>query len=1148
MQKNCYWLHFCMRRSGGLAQLLLVMRMTVFLLLAFLFQVHASGKAQTVTISGKNLTLKQVFKTIEKQTGYVLFSNKEMLAAATPVSLSVTDMPLESFLRQVFRDQPIGYFIKDKTIVLSQRTTSVPNAAPGITIPPQAPEAIENLFVMVRGLVADGKTREPIAGASVMVKGSKKGTTTDKAGRYAIETEKGQVLVFSSVGYMPKEALVTESTTINVHLDVSDSSMKDVVVTGMFNRKSTSFTGSTATYSQKELLNVGNVNLVKSLANLDPSFRVMENLQFGSDPNRLADIQLRGQTGLPDLNNEYGTNPNLPLFILDGFETNLQRITDLDIYLVKSITILKDASSKAVYGSRAANGVVVIETLRPSAGKLQVTYNYNLNAELPDLSSYNLADAAQKLEIEMLTDPELISNQFPYSGDSWFQTAPTRFLYDLKKEELLRGVNTDWLAQPLRNGFGQRHSLTLGGGRDELQYYVELGYNDIKGVMKGSGRKVYSGGVQLAYRKNAVSVSNILRLTSSKGENSPYGSFQNFADANPYVRLNNDSILFQMPGYQIYPTIYRYVSFDFSPYLSPLYNGTIGVKDFNTEGNIINNTDLVWKIRPFLRLNGRLGLSKTTYESDLFLPAAHTSFPPVNPTSGETTPRGSYEKKVSTQGRMNANLILSYNQAFGEHVIFANAGLDANAVTTDGYGFKVVGFPNANLNYPAAAAQYAPDSRLSGTENKTRDIGAFAAANYSYDDRFLADLSWRVTRSSQFGPENPSAQFWSAGIGWNLHNERFMEDNRIFSMLRVLLNTGYTGTQPVNAYIGIPLYRYDLEKLYYGQYGLSLINMANPFLGAQRKFDRNISVSMGLLKNRLNITADYYVSSTDGLLIDINLPNSTGFSSFKANQGLVENTGIDLRVNYQVYQNTQKGDFISVYGTMGHNKNTLKELSNTLIALTSSQDKLLSNSLKQRFEVGSSINTIWAVPSLGIDPATGKEVFLKKDGSTTYDWDAADQIAAGDAAAKFYGNFGIGIRFSGWQLNASFAYNLGGKKYNTTLVNKVENIDRTKNVDERVFTSRWRKPGDISQFKSITDFSPTYPTTRFVEDWNDLTLANINLTYDLDRLPAIKRTGIRRLRAGLAMSNAFVLSSMQIERGTDYPFARTLSFTLQTNF
>lgn len=1099
-----------------------IMKLNYLLLLAVFVHSTTVAYGQQVTLSEKNVPLESVFRNIQRQTGYAIVYDADAVSQYR-INVRVNNLSLEGTLNECLKGLPLTFKIVDKNILIKP-TKEIDAAKRNTTSQLVTAASRQDTLIKVSGLVVDS-TGGRLIGVTVKVEGLPAQTMTNNSGRFEIENVPREAML--EVSYMGfKSAKLRVNPSMTIRLSQNTESMKEVVVTGLFERKKESFTGSTTTFTQRELLQVGNLNVIKSLSNLDPSFRVVENLALGSDPNQLGEVQLRGQSGLPDLNNEYGTNPNLPLFILDGFETDMQRIKDLDIYLVKSITLLKDAASKAVYGSRAANGVVVVETIRPAAGRLQVNYNYNLNVELPDLTSYNLANGMQKLDIEMLTDKRLTD----YGGSLSLNLELHR-AYNAKREEVLKGVDTYWLSQPLRNGFGQRHSLTLGGGRDELQYSVELGYNNVQGVMIGSQRNVYNGGIQLIYRKKSVSVNNILRLSSSKGENSPYGSFQQFAEQNPYERLRDST-----------------GNYAFS---NPMYNGTVGVKDYKTQTNIINNTDIIWNLKPYLRVNGRLGLIRTNEISDLFLPAAHNSFPKVN-TSQVYDPnsvlRGSYTKGDAISNRMNTTLTVNFNKSFGKSTVYANVGGDANSTVTENYGFKVVGFPNANLDFPSAALQYAPNSRLSGTENKTRDAGFFTAVNYAFDDRYLADLSWRKTRSSQFGSDSPTAEFWSAGLGWNIHNERFMKDNDFFSSLRLTANTGFTGTQPVNAYLGYPVYRYQLDNLYYGQYSVELVAMANSLLGAQRKQDHNVSLNMTLLDNRLNIATDYYLSYTDGLLIDINLPNSTGFSSFKANQGKVENRGIDSRINYQAFRDTDRDAFLSFYLTIGHNTNRLKELSNTLIALTSSQDGTMSSALKQRFEVGASLNAIWAVPSLGIDPATGKEVFQKKDGSVTYEWDAADQIAAGDEIAKLYGNFGFNARYKGWQLNTSFAYNIGGDKYNTTLLNKVENINRSKNVDTRVFTSRWRQPGDKTFFKGITDLSTTYPTTRFVEKWSELTMANINLSYDLDRLAAIKRANIRRLRVSLVMDTPFVLSTVGIERGTAYPFARTFSFTLQTNF
>lgn len=1107
-------------RYRCITKILLYMRLTMLLFLSAVFYANGEGFSQTVTYSARNVPLIKVLEAIKKQTGYRFFYDELALEGIRPVTIQANARPLNEFLKELFHGAPLDYTIENKTIVITRKRNTGP--VPGLRVQSAAEDAFDPP-AEVWGRVVDVKSGEPIAGASIRTKKTTTGTTSDGKGDFYLKVYAGDTLVVSFIGYESRELRITRSIRLTIEMAVSDASMKDVVVTGLFTRKAETFTGSTATFSQKELLEVGNRNIIKSLSNLDPSFRVIDNLQFGSDPNRLPDIQLRGQTGLPDLNNEYATNPNLPLFILDGFEATMQRIIDLDMYLVKSVTILKDAASKSIYGSRAANGVVVIETIRPAAGKLQVTYNFNLNTEIPDLSSYDLTNAREKMEVEMAADR--IWNARPVNAND-IQSRIRYFTPIMQNVE--RGVNTYWLSQPLRNGVGQRHSLSLGGGDNAWRYNVELGYNNIKGVMIGSQRSVYSGGITLTYRYKNVSIGNTLRLSSTRADNSPYGDFTEFAKMNPYIEL--------------YDSTGKYAR------NTPLWNGTVGVRDFSKTNNLINNLDINYTIIPSLRFNARIGYNLIQGENDVFLPAEHNSFPAIGNGSQADLERGSYTKRDNQQLHVNATTTLSYSKTIGSNTLFANIGADMNENKRNDYSFRVVGFPNPRLDYPSAALQYAPQSRLGGGENITRDAGLFTAVNYAFDQRFLFDASYRLTRSSQFGVNEPWGKFWSLGAGWNLHNESLIQDMGIFNQLRVTATTGFSGSQPLNSYVGLPTYKYIEDNVYFGQYSALLMGLANPNLRAQRRQDNNFSVNMTLLDNKLNLVADYYQSYTDGLITDVNLPYSNGFETYKENLGKVENRGIDIRLNYQVFSNTAKGSFLSLFVTAGSNKNRLTQISNSIIALTSKQDATLATSPKQRFEVGQSMTAIWAVPSLGIDPVSGKEVYVRKDGTYTFVWDATDQIAAGDQQPDLMGNFGFNVRYKGWQLNTSFAYKFGGQQYNQTLVDKVENANLAFNADRRIFTSRWRQPGDISLYKNIQDASQTYPTTRFVEDWNEVAISIINLSYDLDQIKKIKQIGFKRLRASLVLDNGFVFSSIKMERGLIYPFARTFSFTLQTLF
>lgn len=1146
----------------GCSQICRFMKLLIVFMLGGSLAICAKPRAQNVTLTTRNASLKEVLEDVEKQTGIFFAAPANIFLHARPVSVNVKNAPLHVFLKLVFKDQALTYRLEDNTVFLS-RVISSPEMAG------KKPDEPVNTAITVTGRITDDRTGEPLVGAAIIIKGTKKGTTTNAQGEFSIDAEPGSVLLITSLGFTPLQVKVDDSATrLVLKMTVSVESMKDVVVTGMYNRKASTFTGATTTFSQEELIRSSNQNIIQSLKNLDPAFQLVDNLQFGSDPNRLPDIQLRGQSGFPDLNGEYGTNPNLPLFILDGFETTLQKVIDLDPYRIKSATILKDAAAKAIYGARAANGVVVIETIRPAAGKLQITYNSNINLEAPDLSSYNLTDAREKLQVE---DAANIYSSV-YTSEQYALQRRRAEIADL----IDRGVNTDWLSQPVRMGVGQRHSIRLEGGDSYLRYGVDLMMNDVQGAMKGSGRRTTSGAVDLLYRVKKFSFSNVLTIGFNKAENSPYGDFQRFALMNPYFPKTDANGVIQPlisnnlvrspltpTGSTIILGPQSFVTFS-DAVTNPLYNATIGTKDFSRYTDITNNFNIEWTLSPGLVARGRVGYNKQITTADQFLPANHTMFYTWT-SDALRSRRGRYTKSNGETTYLNGNLSLNYTRNFGRHQLFANGGYDISEQKGDLQTYIVEGFPSEDIDYIAAGYQFSQDSRRpSGAPSVVRDLGVFGAVNYSWDDRFLMDLSYRASESSQFGANSRWGSFWSAGAGWNLHKERWVQDLGFVQQFRVRGSTGYTGSQGFSSYMSYATYSYIFGDTYAGGNGAKLISLANPELKWQQKQDHNIGVDLSLFK-RLDLRADYYVGNTDGLITDISLPPSAGFATYKANLGKTRNEGIELRLNYKVFTNTTKRNSLSIFATLAHNKNTLKEISNSLDAWNDKRDAestagglvrfqdsaskaTPANRPKVRFVVDQSMNAIWAVPSMGIDQATGAEVYLKKDGTLTTVWDPNDQVVAGDNLPKYSGNFGFSLNLEGWQLSSSFLYRIGGQVYNQTLVDKIENANIYQNLDKRILTQRWRTPGDISFFKNVADFGFTRPSTRFVMDLNTVSLSTVNLSYDLDRLATIRRLGLRRLRVGGAMNDVFVLSSVAVERGTAYPFARRFSFTIQAMF
>lgn len=1005
----------------------------------------------------------------------------------------------------------------------------------------------------IGGIVKD-ETGEPLPGATVVQKRGGKselqhGVICDINGHFSLSLPTNtEAIEVSYIGYKTLTVTLTQSSSYEIILTPDIISLGEVVVTGLFTRKASTYTGSVTAFGNTELKQAGNVNVIQSLRNLDPAFQIIDNLEIGSDPNALPNLTIRGATGLPDFRDQYATEPNQPLFILDGFETTLQNVIDLDMTRIKSVTLLKDAASKAIYGAQAANGIVVIETERPTAGQLRVNYNYVANIQTPDLSSYDLTNAAEKLEIELAGGV--------YSSGAVgvpFSNTAQRALdeqYAARLAMVLSGVDTDWLSKPLRNGIGGRHSLAVSGGDQAFLYNVQLSYNDTKGVMKGSDRKVYGGNIDLNYRAKKFSFRNQLSVDLNESNNSQWGSFSQYTLMNPYFAYTDENgnilkTVAELASSNSYAALTAY---------NPAYNATLSGIDKATYTQLINNFSVDWHLATAWRIMGSLNLTKQLNSSDVYLPADHTSFASAT-TEEEILRRGSYVKGNGFLTNVTGRLQASYAKVIADkHSVTLNAIGDIRSNTSDNVTVSTRGFPNDKLNDIRFALEYLQNTTPSGTESTTHDVGFSGSGNYSWDERAIADFSYRTNASSQYGRNSRWGSFWSAGIGWNFHNEEFVRNLGFVHKLQLRATTGYTGSQGFSSGMSMSTYNYELDQLYNGSYGTLISNLANPDLKWQRRYDNNFGINLGLWK-KLDVVFDYYIANTDGLVTSITLPPSVGWTTVNANLGKLQNKGFDLRANYRVYSNSANKSSLSVYLTASRNTSILKEIANGLDTWNDEQDALSNNprdaassNPKVRFIEGQSMNSIWAVRSLGIDPGTGNEVYLKRNGEITYTWSADDQVVAGTTEADLMGNFGVNWSYKGFNVSAAMRYRFGGQMYNSTLVSKVENADIRQNVDRRLITGRWRQPGDITYFKALSSTLNTQPTTRFVEDNNTLTLASLSVSYDFQELRQIKAWGLSRLRVTASTADLFEWASTTIERGTAYPFARTMQLSLNASF
>ena len=1084
---------------------------------------YAYGQNDTdisISINKKGISVKEALDLLKEQSGVFLMYREEAVKGLK-VDLDLNGASLTEALDKLCAETGLTYEFSNGHVLIYSNEKLKSNP-------------LQEKKILLHGVVTDDQGLA-LPGVSVKVKGQSSGVVTDIDGKFSIPIDRiddGVTLVFSFVGMETLEKLVRDTNLLNVVMKSNVENLEEVVVTGIFQRKAESFTGSATTLTRKDLLSRGNLNLIQSLKNLDPSLNIVENFSMGSDPNSLPEMELRGSSSFPDIRGQYASNPNLPLFILDGFETTLEKVMDLDINRIESVTLLKDAAAKAIYGSKAANGVMVIETVRVKTGELRVNYTGSLNLELPDLSSYNMCNAREKLDLEYKLGA--------YDNDLPNADYDKKLLYNQYLKEVERGVNTDWMSMPLRNGVGNKHSVNMEVGNRELRVGVDLSYNNIEGVMKGSRRNTIGAGLNIIYQRKRILFRNQFSFTSMNSEDSPYGEFSDYVKLNPYWRpYNEDGSLRKYLGQG--PIFSEKV-------YNPLYNATINTTYKDDYMDFTNNSYLEYTVQPNLKLIGRVSVSSRTSNSEDFLPGSHLSFQDVANT--EFYERGSYTQGYGKSFTVSSDLTVNYSHSWKKHVLFANAGANIRSSNSEDYVHKAVGFPNDKMDNIIFAKQYAKDSKPTGSESIDREVGFLMAANYSYDDRYLADFSLRTNASSQFGADNRWGTFWSVGLGWNLHNEAFIKGSDVVKQFRLRASMGYTGSQNFNSYQAMLLYNYFTDDSYLGAIGTYLEGLANSKLKWQQKFDVNYGLDLNLW-NRVNVKFDYYRSTTDNLLTDITTPPSLGFSSYKDNLGKIVNEGYEFRVNWQLYSRPEDRASVNVFVSGVSNKNKIKEISNSLTSLTEEMDKEAADSNKPfvRFVEGQSLNAIWAVRSLGIDPSTGKEVFVRPDGTLTDEWRAEDQVVCGDTEPKLRGNLGFSVEYKGLSLSFTGLYQLGAEMYNTTLVDKVENAQLNYNVDKRAYYNAWLKEGDLSQFKNIGDWQPpTKATSRFVQKLNEFDFSSLSIGYDFYRFGFVKKWGLERLQLQFNMNDFAQLSSVEIERGTSYPFARYCSFTLNVNF
>lgn len=1059
-----------------------------------LMPVCGQSSVKRVTLNLQNAEMEEFIRQIKTQTGFTFFYNDKLLPKLEPVTVRKNNAPLEEVLRQVLEPKGFTFTIEGTTIVIR--------------------ESREEKKQEIQGRVED-ETGNPLPGVTIRLSGTSIGTASDPEGKFrlVIPGSKPVVLVASFVGMKDSEVRVIPGKEVHIRMEASEHELEEVVVNGLFTQNRNSYTGAVTSVKGEDLLTVSKTNVFKALSLLVPGMRIVENNAAGSNPNTIPEIILRGMNSISS--DEMETGLNRPLIVLDGVEISLEQLYDIDMFEIERVDVLKDASATAVYGEKAANGVIVVERKRVTESKLRVRYNFVPNISFPDVSSFNLCSPMEKLELERRF------GKYPSSGINDEE-------YNEKLKRITSGVNTDWKSIPLRNSWSHSHSLNITGRGSGMDYGISARYADTRGVMKGDYRRNLGVNFYFSYnlgRKLTVSYRSDFSKTNSK--DSPYGDFSEWSILNPYDSpKDKDGNWIKLLSYNL---------------RNPYYDATLDNFSKSEDKTFTNTLSLRWAILKGLYFTGNASYTLSDEKSDKYVSPDDSEFALETDASkkGRYDVSGSKSNNWQVQGTLNYSLSLDENGT----LLSVHAGGSANQNQGNSYSFSGIGFSKNRLNDLNFAQSYPVDGRPSGGESYGATVAVYANANFILLNRYFVDASWRTSGNSVLGKDRRWQPYWSFGIGWNLHNENFIAGLGWISTFRLKGSVGYVGS---GNFGGVPAETiYSYSSAYDGYVGASPSAMGNPMLKSQRTLKWNGGMNLSFLEGRLDVNLDVYKEVSKDLLMAVSLSSSTGYSSVKYNLGESSNHGYELAVVGQVIRTRDWGWSISA--NTSHTVNKILKISNSLKKQNEENLNDYGSAPKILLEEGKSATALYAVRSAGIDPVSGREIFIDKEGNYTFNYDPQDKVVVGNTLPKLQGALSTAIRWKNLSVFAGFSYTLGADIYNTTRATKIESINVEQNVDRRAYTERWNNVNDVVLYLKPEASSAGRHTERFVERRNELYFSTLNISYDMNG-GWLKKIGLKRLALGIGFSDIARLSTVKFERGTSYPYMRGYNFTISPTF
>jgi TonB-linked SusC/RagA family outer membrane protein len=1077
--------------SNHILKFLLMIKLVFVLLITVLLQISsAASYSQTVSLKFKNAKLETVLKEIGTQTGYDLVYITPLINEAKPVTINVNKASLKDVLEKSFYDQSLTYTISNNTIIVQKKSASL------------APIPLVDIAKLInkapptdiKGQVTDSKG-EPLIGVSVKVKGTTIGVSTDVNGRYSISVPDGAtVLVLSYIGYTNQEVSINGRSSVDVQLAASTEALQEIVVVGYGTQKKSDLTGSITSVTAKDIKD-------QSFSNINQALQgKVAGVTFTStsgDPGEGVNVRIRGL-------NTFGSSG--PLYVVDGMPMDGADINSINPNDIESTTVLKDGSAAAIYGSRSANGVILLTTKSGGNRDPRVSFNsyygiQSFNDFIPLLNSQQMADVINEAHVN--------GNFFP--------------LQPAMNDPVNLQTNTDWQDVAINPAPIQDHSISVNGGSPNAKYAVSGGVFDQEGIMAFRSFKRYYSRVKTEFKIGRLTIGQSLIGSRDQGLNLGFG--------------NNLDLAYMMGAA---PTMPVYDPRNDSGYAGPSpattgvnnRDNVLGRRDMNRaytwNTKVIGSAYAAFKILPDLeyRLNGGLNMGNNRFKN--YVPIFQMNNRGSTTRSLSENLRESYEYLVENTLTYNKTIAKNYRvnllAGYTEQNFFSNR-IDGTRRDFPSNDIQVLSAGTGVFTVAGNQAEWALRSYL-------------GRANITLFEKYLITATIRRDGSSRFGPNNRYGNFPSIAAGWNVDQENFLKDSKLISGLKVRASYGQLGNQDINNYSNQTVVSTS-SRYFFGADALApaavVTTLGNPDLKWEKTTQSNIGIDLSFLQNKITFTADYWIKNTDGILVRTPVSTVTGFARDQGpyqNAAELSNKGLEFMAGYR----GGAGEF--KYGVSAN----LSAVRNKVISLGTGTS--IINLLENVYYSGTFTRTMPGLPmshfygyeSDGIFQTQAEiDAHAKQTGAKPGDRrfkdlngdnivDALDRTNIGDPWPNFDYGFSADASWKGFDMNMSFYGTQGKQLYDAQGV-YLETMQGEWNNKITVL-NRWKGPGTSNTLPRAVrgdTNANNRPQSSYVLNADFLRMQNFQIGYTLPQ-SVIRRVGAKNVRVYFNGQNLFTLT------------------------